>query len=166
MEGPSPDRSDSPVVVPNASVIVCAYADERWSDTVAALDSLRGQTVAPAEIVLVIDYNERLFERAALAVGRGRDRNSATKGASGSRNSGVAAASGAVVAFLDDDAIADPDWLARLLHAYSEPNVAGVGGSITPQWPARRPAWFPRSSTGWWAVPIAACPRRRLRSAT
>jgi len=143
VEGPSPDRSDSPVSTPDASVIVCAYADERWSDTVAAVESLRRQTVAPAEIVLVIDYNERLFELAASLRGVVAIRNSAAKGASGSRNSGVAAASGAVAAFLDDDAVASPDWLAALLRAYGEPNVAGVGGSITPEWPERRPAWFP-----------------------
>ena len=143
MEGLGPDRSESPGLAPTASVIVCAYADERWKDTVAAVDSLRRQTLAPAEVVLVIDYNERLFERAATLPGVTAIRNSAAKGASGSRNSGVAAASGAVAAFLDDDAIAEPDWLALLLGAYREPNVAGVGGGITPEWPDRRPAWFP-----------------------
>jgi glycosyltransferase involved in cell wall biosynthesis len=129
--------------MPDASVIVCAYADDRWGNLVAAVDSLRRQTVAPAEIILVIDHNDRLLERATSLQGVVTISNSGAQGASGSRNSGVATASGAVVAFLDDDAIADPDWLALLLRAYAEPSVAGVGGSIAPEWPGQRPPWFP-----------------------
>ena len=51
--------------------------------------------------------------------------------------------SGSVAAFLDDDATADPDWLEQLLRAYAEPSVAGVGGSILPNWSAGAPGWFP-----------------------
>ena len=126
-----------------ASVVVCAYSDDRWADTVAALESLKVQTVAPSEVILVIDHNERLFERASSLEGVSTIRNSGARGASGSRNSGVAAASGSVAVFLDDDAIADPDWLETLLKGYAQPNVAGVGGSISPEWATRPPRWFP-----------------------
>jgi Predicted glycosyltransferases len=51
---------------------------------------------------------------------------------------------GAVVAFLDDDARAEPDWLARLLPHYSDPEVLGVGGGIAPDWGGPRPAQLPR----------------------
>ena len=36
---------------------------------------------------------------------------------------------GEIVAFLDDDAIATPDWLAHMATAYADPGVVGVGGS-------------------------------------
>ena len=57
-------------------------------------------------------------------------------GLSGARNTGVAAARGEVVAFLDDDAVAAPDWLEHLLRPYDDPRRRrrrgprgrGVGG--------------------------------------
>ncbi len=45
-----------------------------------------------------------------------------------SRNIGIAAATGEIVAFLDDDAVPHPDWLDRLAEPYREPRVGAVGG--------------------------------------
>jgi hypothetical protein len=64
-------------------------------------------------------------------------------GLSGARNSGLAAAGGDVVAFLDDDAAADPGWIGELLRGYDDPNVQGVGGWIEADWATGRPRWFP-----------------------
>ncbi|MGL4422055.1 MAG: glycosyltransferase, partial [Gemmataceae bacterium] len=47
-----------------------------------------------------------------------------------SRNIGIAHASGDVVAFIDDDAIPEPDWLAGLSKAYDSEVVGGVGGLV------------------------------------
>jgi len=47
-----------------------------------------------------------------------------------SRNIGVALAAGDVVAFIDDDAIPEPTWLARLTAPFSDPNVAASGGFV------------------------------------
>ena len=63
--------------------------------------------------------------------------------ASPARNTGVALATGAVVAFIDDDAVADTDWLKYLGAAYAHDGVLGVGGAIEPAWQHGRPAWFP-----------------------
>ena len=68
---------------------------------------------------------------------------SGAKGLSGARNSGVLAATGEVVAFLDDDAEAGPDWLARQLRLYADPAVLGVGGRVDPLWEQGRPRHFP-----------------------
>lgn len=126
------------------SVVICAYTEQRWEDLLAAVTSVRGQRHAPLDIILVIDHNPRLLERA-------RDRfndlvileNNQSHGLSGARNSGVAAARGEIIAFLDDDAIAAPDWLEQLLVGYESPTVVGVGGAIAPLWQRGRPAWFP-----------------------
>jgi GT2 family glycosyltransferase len=48
-----------------------------------------------------------------------------------------------VIAFLDDDAVAAPGWLGCLLEPYADPEVIGVGGTIDPLWPGRRPAAMP-----------------------
>src|SRR3954454_7981221 len=47
-----------------------------------------------------------------------------------SRNVGIAAAAGEVVAFIDDDSVADPRWLSELTEAYDSPRVGGVGGLV------------------------------------
>ena len=49
---------------PTASVVICAYTEERWSELVEAAESARAQTYPPAETVVVIDYNEALLARA------------------------------------------------------------------------------------------------------
>ena len=130
------------------SVVICAYTVERWEDIVAAIQSLLTQTIAPHEVILVVDYNQELLERARSLHGVRSLPNSRAQGASGARNTGIEAARGNIIAFLDDDAVAEPDWLEMLLHGYEEPNVAGVGGSIIPAWPESSPAWFPEEF-GW-----------------
>src|SRR5215207_1020357 len=47
----------------SCSVIICAYTEKRWRDLVAAVESLRQQTLRPTEIVVVIDHNPALLER-------------------------------------------------------------------------------------------------------
>lgn len=108
------------------------------------MDSLRAQSLAPHEVVLVIDHAPELLDEVRalwpdLKVVANRER----KGLSGARNSGVAEATGEVVAFLDDDAIAAPDWLARLAAAYADPKVLGAGGTVRPRWVEGKPGWFP-----------------------
>jgi GT2 family glycosyltransferase len=65
------------------------------------------------------------------------------KGLSGARNTGTELASGEIVAYLDDDARAGPDWLELLTAPYASPDVVAVGGWADPSWDGRVPAWFP-----------------------
>lgn len=127
------------------SVVICAYTEDRWDDLVAAVASVRAQeSPRPSEIIVVVDHNSRLLDRVSAEIAGVRSvANTGVKGLGGARNSGVAAARSEVVAFVDDDALAAPDWLHWLSAGYSEPNVMGVGGSIDPLWGSARPAWFP-----------------------
>jgi glycosyltransferase involved in cell wall biosynthesis len=124
--------------------VVCAYDLERWGELVKCIDALRRQTRPPHDVVLVIDHNSDLLAQArerfdgVLVVG-----NAESKGLRGSRNTGVANAGGDILAFIDDDAIPEPDWLERLLEGYADPRVIGVGGRIEPRWDPARPSWFP-----------------------
>jgi len=131
-------------VKPSVSVIVCAYTERRWDELVAAVGSLAAQSRAALQTVVVSDHNPSLCERVrrelpdVIAVP-----NREARGLSGARNSGVAAARGDIVAFLDDDAVAAPDWLESLLAPYADANVIGVGGAIEPQWLEGRPRFMP-----------------------
>jgi glycosyltransferase involved in cell wall biosynthesis len=126
-------------------VVICAYTEERWHQVLAAVDSIRQQSLGCYEILLVVDHNRDLFGRLATALPDVTVvENREAPGLSGARNTGVAQARGDVVAFLDDDAVAEPDWVKFFADSYADPAVAGVGGLVLPRWETRRPSWFPK----------------------
>lgn len=126
------------------SVIICAYTMGRWEELVAAVESCRDQSVVPDEIVVVIDYNEELEERARRDI---RDvvvvSNELSKGLSGARNTGVLESRGDTLVFLDDDAYGEHQWLEKLTLPFEDDSVVGTGGWIVPHWQESEPAWFP-----------------------
>ncbi len=156
------------------SVVICAYTEERWQDLLDAVASLSHQTVLPHEIIVVIDDNSSFFVRACvyfrdvlgaqlIAVVENREQ----PGLSGARNTGIALATGEIIAFLDDDAMAAHDWVEQLILGFADPTVMGVGGTIVPLWDSGRPGWFPKEFD--WVVgctyrgmPEVAAPIRNL----
>lgn len=133
------------------SVVVCTYSEARWPQLVQSLGSVTRQTMPPAEVVLVVDYNPGLEEAAraefptATVVA-----NAEGRGLSGARNTGARAARGDIVVFLDDDAWAEADWLEQLIDAFRSPAVIGAGGAAMPAWERGRPGWFPEEF--YWVV--------------
>ena len=131
-------------VVDQISVIICAYTEDRFDDLIAAVGSVQGQTCPPSEVIVVIDHNTSLLRRVQehlsdVVVIENTER----RGLSGARNSGVALAKSSIIAFLDDDAIAAPDWLESLCVAFTDSQVLGVGGAVIPRWLKKQPSWFP-----------------------
>ena len=137
----------------SVSVVICTYTEARWHLLIRAVRSASRQSLRPAQIVVVIDHCPALMRRARQELGAAagvEDRrqltiisNSGQPGLSDARNTGVRAARRSIVAFLDDDAEADPTWLSRLSDHYENPAVVGVGGQALPEWETSRPAWFP-----------------------
>ncbi len=128
----------------NISVLICAYTERRWHELVACVKSLERQTVRPHEIILVIDHNPDLLAKARSHMPHITIiPNTDDQGLSGARNSGIAISTGDVVAFIDEDAAAAPDWLEKLAACYEDPQVLGAGGAIEPVWTSGQPDWFP-----------------------
>jgi len=126
------------------SVIICAYTLERWENLRAAVTSVAAQTLPATETIVVVDGNDELEARARAELhGVEVLRNGQRAGLSGGRQTGAEHARGDILAFLDDDAVADPDWLERLAGAYEDPLALGVGGLIEPDWEWPPPRWFP-----------------------
>ena len=152
----------------DVSIVICAYASERWDAICRAVDSVTRQTRPPQEIFVVVDHNTPLFARARRELEAATViENQGPRGLSAARNTGLACAGGDIVAFLDDDAVASPSWLEQLLKWYRSWPVVGVGGSIVPLWEAGRPRRFPREFD--WVVgctyaglPVTAGPVRNL----
>jgi glycosyltransferase involved in cell wall biosynthesis len=126
------------------SVIICAYASDRWESLREAVAAVRRQTLAPAEVIVVVDHNTSLLERARAELKGVRVApNASRRGLSGARNTGVTLADSPIVAFLDDDAVPASDWLALLVAPYADSQVMATGGRCEPAWVAGRPRWFP-----------------------
>ena len=130
--------------LPAVSVVIAAFADERWTQLCDAIESVRAQTTPALETVVVIDHNPALLARARREfTDCSVIANSGARGASGARNTGAACCRGEIIAFLDDDARSSECWLAALLCHFSREDIVGVGGRIDPLWAASRPRWFP-----------------------
>jgi glycosyltransferase involved in cell wall biosynthesis len=128
------------------SIIICAYTLDRWDDLCAAVKSCHDQSRNADEVLLVVDYNDQLFSRATDEFATTRVlANHETKGLSGARNTGVAAATGDVLVFLDDDAFGEAEWLESLTTPFEDSAVCGVGGWVVPEWESEKPAWFPET---------------------
>ncbi|MFF3564169.1 glycosyltransferase family 2 protein [Streptomyces sp. NPDC002574] len=129
------------------SVVICVYTEDRWGDILAAVASVRAQTLAAHEVLLVVDHNPALRGRLEEHYAGTPVRvlaNAGPRGLSAGRNTGIAASTGEAVAFLDDDAVAERDWLHWFADALEDPLVMGVGGRTRPVWASgHRPRWFP-----------------------
>lgn len=113
---------------PRASVVVCTY--NRAQVLGRCLDALRRQDYPEFEVVVVegpsTDGTAEVLKR-FVDVKRVRN---PERNLSVSRNIGIAASVGDVVAFIDDDAVPEPRWLRSLVAAFDDPTVGAAGGDV------------------------------------
>jgi glycosyltransferase involved in cell wall biosynthesis len=153
---------------PDVSVVICAYTEDRWEDILAAVSSVRAQSRPALETLLVVDHNQALLDRLGKEYKEADEvrvlANAGPRGLSAGRNTGIAAARGEIVAFLDDDAVAERDWLRYFAEAYEDPRVLAVGGRTVPVWASgRRPGWFPEEFDWVVGCTYRGLPRGRVR---
>jgi glycosyltransferase involved in cell wall biosynthesis len=140
------------------SVVICGYKMERFHDTEEAVNSILAQSTKPQELIISVDHNIKLYEalRSLLPPIEGGITtkiilNLGERGFSATKNKGIIYSTGEIVAFLDDDAIADSNWLKYIIEPFKDPNVIAVGGETLPLWiGGRRPFWFPEELD--WAI--------------
>jgi GT2 family glycosyltransferase len=130
-------------VRPTVSVVICSYTEERLKLLNLVVESVRGQSVSPQQIIIVVDHNKKLYKHlTANFSGVTIVESTGQPGLAGARNTGISHATSDIVAFLDDDAEATPDWLERLIFFYDDPDVLAVGGRVDPVWEKGRPGYF------------------------
>jgi glycosyltransferase involved in cell wall biosynthesis len=131
------------------STILCTHNRSQYLRL--ALESMSNQSLAPEQHELIIvndgstdDTDQVVLNFADEAPMSVQFLQETGVGLSRARNRGISLARGSWVAFLDDDAIAAPDWLEALLEvADSQPDAGVVGGQIRPIWPpGGQPSWY------------------------
>jgi glucosyl-dolichyl phosphate glucuronosyltransferase len=133
------------------SIVVCSH--NRAPDVLECIDALLPQLAAANVELLVVDSASDPEQAAILREGLLRRPPAhllrlERSGLSEARNAGISATSGRWVAFLDDDAVPSPNWLAELLGVLKRApeNCCAIGGQILPIYP---PGPIPEMGRRW-----------------
>jgi glucosyl-dolichyl phosphate glucuronosyltransferase len=138
----------SPLAAPRLSVVVCTY--QRYDVLTDALASLLMQD-GPTGFLEVIVIDNSPDQKAAAEFGTRYAKEPSiryllepTPGLSNARNVGIGQAKADLVAFIDDDALAAPNWACEILRAFElHGERAGVvGGRVIPHWVKPKPPWL------------------------
>ena len=111
------------------SVVICTY--NRAESLKRAIESLGRQSYRNFDVVVVNgpsnDGTEEILRQLAETIQIVR---CSEKSVAAARNVGIDTAQGEILAFMDDDAVAHPDWLNKLQSVYSDPTLAAAGGPV------------------------------------
>ena len=135
---------------------VCLCTHNRPRYVADCLDGLALQTVPRKRFqTLIVDSGSTIAAHAELQILATRYPHTTLirldqPGVSLARNAGAQAAKTRFIAYIDDDAIPDPIWVAAIQNALDEPGAqpAVIGGRILPKWEAPLPLWWPASLRG------------------
>ncbi len=110
------------------SVVIPALNEEKYIG--AAIESLLHQTIPRKEYEIIVADNNSTDNTSAAAKKAGADKTviELKKGTNMARNRGYLESRGEIIAFLDADSVAPPDWLARIGHYLEDPSVSMVSG--------------------------------------
>ncbi|WP_027255540.1 glycosyltransferase family 2 protein [Planktothrix agardhii] len=134
------------------SAIICTHNREQYLGL--AIDSLLQQDFSDFEIIVVdnasTDRTRQVVE-SRLPNPKLRYIYEPVTGLSVARNTGAKNSQSPIIAYLDDDAIATPQWLRVLYSAYeNHPKLAIAGGKVTLIWPEKiiPPPWLSDNLAG------------------
>jgi GT2 family glycosyltransferase len=159
----------APAVQPIVTAIICTY--NRYDVLLDAIRSLQTQTLDPSHYeILVIDNTSDHEARAQFW----KDYEPAENlriiledipGLSRARNIGMREASAPLLAYIDDDAVAVPEWLETLVGTFATVSDACiVGGPVDPIWPGSAPPWLHEWLRGFLTIVDLGSQQRPLES--
>lgn len=149
------------------SIVICTC--DRYDLLPSAIESILKQTHQSFELIVVDNSADCA---ATEAFGRQYDANDKIRyvhepvqDLSNARNKGTELARGRIVAFMDDDAVAAPDWAEKLIAAFTAfgSKTGCVGGRILPRWLAPRPDWLGDELLGYLSIVDWGAKRRELK---
>lgn len=111
--------------VPRVSVVACVYNGAATLQE--CVDHLARLRYRDYEVIIVDDGSTDGTHAIAQASGF-RVIRTENRGLSSARNSGMRAATGEIIAYIDGDAYPDPDWLTHLARTFTTTAHVGVGG--------------------------------------
>src|SRR6201986_5086670 len=111
------------------SVVICSLNGAAGVDR--CLHALASQKDVDLQVIVVDDVSTDETSAVASEHGVTVIRHEVNRGLAAARNTGIAAATAPVVAFLDDDCEPEPEWARELVAAYPD-CVVGVGGTVAP----------------------------------
>jgi len=130
------------------SIVICSY--NRAPDLAEALERLRDLRYPEGDFEILVvdnastDCTAQVIRDAAVKSGNLVSVIAEKPGLSFARNLGITAARGELVAFIDDDAWPEPDWLTALDRGFQQEDVMCVGGKVVAAWPeGAPPSWIP-----------------------
>src|SRR5437764_6868761 len=121
---PGPRVTPSPV--PRMSVVVCTYNGVKTLRQ--CLEAALALHYPDYEVIVVSDGSTDNSAQIAGSFEGVRVIETSQRGLAAARNTGMEAATGEIIAYIDDDAIADPDWLLHLAATLASGPFAAVGG--------------------------------------
>jgi glycosyltransferase involved in cell wall biosynthesis len=146
-------------MTPKISAIICTHNRDRYLGL--AIDSLLTQSLPASDFEIIVvdnastDRTKAIVEARGAALGAHNDRihyiYESTLGLSTARNTGAKGALAPIIAYLDDDAVASPQWLEELLAAYdADEKLAIAGGKVTLIWidGMTAPNWLSKELAG------------------
>jgi len=116
------------------SVLIVAHNEEKYIEK--CLNSIKNQTKKPDEVVLVAhNCSDNTIEIAKRFPFVNIIEYSGPKGTPYARIRGFELVKGDIVACIDGDSYASPEWLERIVKPLENQSIAGVGGMI----------WYPKT---------------------
>ena len=131
---------------PRISVVICTY--NRPYLLKKCLESLAKQTISQSDFEIIVVDNGSKYDAATVAqsfsdkIARFQVIKEEAIGLSLARNRGWREAKGIYIAFIDDDAMAEPNWLSEAHRVISEKSPDILGGPIFPFYLTDKPTWF------------------------
>jgi glycosyltransferase involved in cell wall biosynthesis len=151
-----------PIESPKISIIATSYTMDRLKDITELLDSIQAQAYKNIEVLVVTERSKKLTSSIQAYIAKNRYSNirvlynDGEWGSYPSRNLGIRQATGKIIAFIDDDALALPNWAEEMTKTYADDDtILGLTGPVLPLWQGKSMDWFPEefywiiSCTNW-----------------